>query len=69
MRGSLTSELGIKCNVICDAYSDYTPENRTMGGMYNTRNVPARATRHFAVPKVENDSEEAHIECVTVAIL
>ena len=40
-RRSLTSELGMKRNVICDTYSDYAPENRAMGGTYNTKNVPA----------------------------
>ena len=54
----------MKRNTICGAYSDYTPENGTMGGTYNTRNVPARDTRHFAVPKVENNSEKAHVEYV-----
>ena len=63
-RRYLTSELGIKCNAICNAYSDRTPENRTIGRTYNTRNVPARATRHFAVPKVENNSEKAYIKYV-----
>ena len=52
----------MKCNANCSAYSDYTPENRTMGGTYNTRNVPARPTRHFAVPKVGNNSKKAHIK-------
>ena len=52
------SELGIKRNVIYDAYSDYIPENRTMGGTYNTKQVPARATRHFAVPKSWKQQQE-----------
>ena len=47
----LASDLAMKRNRICGAYSDYTPENRTMGGTYNTKQVPARATRHFAAPK------------------
>ena len=54
----------MKRNTICGAYSDYTPENRTKRGTYNTRNVPARDTRHFAVAKVENNSEMAHFEYV-----
>ena len=48
----------MKHNGICDAYSDYNPENRTMGETYNTRNVPARATRHFAVPKNWKQQQE-----------
>ena len=52
MRRSLASELGMKCNAICSAYSDYTSENRTKRGTYNTRNVSAR---HFSVAKVGNN--------------
>ena len=52
----------MKRNTICGAYSDYAPENRTKRGTYNTRNAPARDTRHFAVAKVENNSKEAHVE-------
>ena len=58
-RPLFTSELGMKRNAICGAYSDYTPENRTKRETDNTRNVPAR---HFAVPKVGNNSEKAHIK-------
>ena len=52
----------MKRNLICGAYSDYTPENRTKRETYNTKNVPARATRQFAVPKVGNNSKKAHIK-------
>ena len=42
----------MKCNAICSAYSDYTSENRTKRGTYNTRKVSAR---HFSVAKVGNN--------------
>ena len=42
---------GKKHSAICGSYSDYTPENRTRIGRYNTENGPARATKHFAVPE------------------
>ena len=40
-----------KRSVTCDAYTNYTPEDRTKIGRYAAENGSARATRHFAVPE------------------
>ena len=54
------SELGMKCNAICcSSYSDYTSENRTNRGAYNTRKFLLGTS---LCPKVGNNSEKAHIK-------
>ena len=57
-RRSLASELGMKCNAICSAYSDYTSENRR-----EERTIPVKFLLGTSLwPKIGNNSEKAHIK-------
>ena len=45
------AKVGMKRSETCGSYTGYTSEEQATIGRYAAENGPARATRHFAVPK------------------